>query len=150
MIKNKNIIIKSISAKDTYSVRHPILRKGRPIEDCEFDGDELESTIHIGVYFKNKLIGVTTFLKQTNTLFKDDNQFQLRGMAILEEEQAHGFGELLLKEGEQLLIGRKVNRIWCHARQTATNFYKKNEYQIIGKSFLIPKIGLHYTMTKKI
>ena len=38
--------------------------------------------------------------------------------------------------------------IWCNARENAVNFYKKNRYQIIGESFNIKDIGLHYLMYK--
>ena len=39
-------IIKNISANETFLVRHPVLRAGKPIENCKFDGDELETTQH--------------------------------------------------------------------------------------------------------
>lgn len=37
-------IIKKIAAAETYSVRLPVLRKGKPIESCRFDGDDLETS----------------------------------------------------------------------------------------------------------
>lgn len=37
-------IIKKIAALETYSVRPPAIRKGKPIESCRFDGDDLETT----------------------------------------------------------------------------------------------------------
>lgn len=149
-IENKNIIIKIIKAEETHKVRLPVLREGRPIKECVFDGDKLETTLHLGLFFKNKLIGVVTFLKNNNSLFQDQLQFQLRGMAILKEEQKKGFGELLLKEGELVLTNKKATRVWLNAREIATPFYKKNDYKIIGNPFKLPNIGVHYLMTKKI
>lgn len=149
-IENENIQIKRITPEDTHRVRHPVLRAGRPIEDCVFDGDHLETTLHLGLFLNKKLIGVATFLKNNHSCFKDEFQFQLRGMALLKEAQKKGFGNLLLKEGESLLIKENAQRLWFNAREIAISFYKKNAYQIVGESFKIPKVGLHYLMTKKI
>ena len=50
--------IKKISAEKTHAIRHPMLRQGRPIEDCVFDGDKDPKTIHLGAFIENKLVGV--------------------------------------------------------------------------------------------
>jgi len=47
------IQIKEIPSKETYIVRQPVLRKGKPIESCIFEGDDLETTYHFGL-FDNK------------------------------------------------------------------------------------------------
>ena len=145
-----NILIREISAKETYAVRHPILREGRPIEDCEFTNDNLETTIHIGLYVNQQLVGVATFLENVNHQFSEKRQYQLRGMAILKAYQGRQLGALLLKHGEQLLKQKQIPRIWFNARETAVKFYNKNDYQTIGQSFEIDKVGTHYVMTKVI
>lgn len=140
--------IREILTKETYAVRHPVLREGRPIEDCQFTDDELETTIHLGLYIDEKLIGIATFLNNCNMQFSEEKQYQLRGMAILKAFQGQQFGEHLLKYGEELLKEKHINRIWFNARETAVHFYKKNEYETIGQSFEIDKVGTHYVMTK--
>ncbi len=148
--KIENSVIKIITAQETYIVRQPILRADRSIEDCKFEGDNLETTLHLGLFLNKTLVGVASFLNNNSQYFKDFSQFQLRGMAILIEHQKKGFGNLLLKEGELLLSNKKATRIWFNARETATLFYKKNGYSIVGKPFDIPYIGTHFVMTKKI
>lgn len=140
--------IKQISALETHDVRHPILRKGRPKASCIFDGDDLESTIHLGLFIKNKLVGVATFVKNSNNLLKNESQYQLRGMAILNAYQGLGLGNLILAYGEEILMKKSVSILWCNAREVAKNFYAKNGYSVIGKPFEIPKIGKHYIMFK--
>ena len=147
-IKNPYITIKQIPSTKTYLVRQLVLRVEKPIEDCEFDGDDLETTFHLGLYLKNELIGVATFLENKNKLFNHQKQIQLRGMAILKKEQGFGFGDLLLKKGETILKEKGTELLWFNAREKAIGFYKKNSYEILGKSFNIPHIGLHYTMYK--
>lgn len=39
-------IIKKISSSETFLVRQPVLRAGKPLESCRFDGDDLEITHH--------------------------------------------------------------------------------------------------------
>jgi hypothetical protein len=64
-----SIELRPISAVETHLVRHPMLRHGRPIEDCVFEGDELESTFHLGAFHNLELIGVASaFLKQHSRL----------------------------------------------------------------------------------
>ncbi len=147
-IENPFIEIKKISSKDTYAVRHPVLRKDKPIEDCVFKDDDLETTVHLGLMFKSELVGVATFLKNSNIVFAEKNQYQLRGMAVLETFQGYKFGALLLEHGEQLLIHKKVERLWFNARKNAVPFYEKHGYKIIGDTFEIPNVGIHYVMTK--
>ncbi|WP_445734176.1 GNAT family N-acetyltransferase [Mariniflexile sp.] len=143
-----NYIIKETSALETYPVRHPVLRTGKSVEACAFDGDDLETTCHLGIYIDGKLVGVSSFLKSKHPLLHEEFQYQLRGMAVLNAYQSLGLGKLILNHGENLLKKQNVQIVWCHARQKAANFYKKNGYEIIGLPFDIKDIGLHYIMYK--
>ncbi|MFI1745430.1 GNAT family N-acetyltransferase [Thalassobellus sediminis] len=148
MIKEKDYLIKIINAKATYQVRQPVLRAGKPLESCVFDGDNFDTTIHIGIFVKNELIGVCSFFKNNQDLIYETSQYQLRGMAILKTFQSFGFGKTILNYGELYLKNKGINTIWCNAREIAVNFYKKNDYQIIGSPFKIKDIGVHYLMQK--
>ena len=142
--------IKKINSIDTYPVRHEVLRKGKPIETCQFKGDDDENTIHFGLYQNERLIGIISIFKEKNDLFSETNQFQIRGMAVLEEFQGKGFGAELVKEAENHCISLNTDVIWFNARENAVPFYKKLDYIIIGDSFLIPDVGIHFAMYKKI
>ena len=142
--------IKKINSIDTYPVRHEVLRKGKPIETCQFKGDDDENTIHFGLYQNERLIGIISIFKEKNDLFSETNQFQIRGMAVLEEFQGKGFGAELVKEAENHCINLNTNLIWFNAREKAVPFYEKLNYKITGDSFLIPDVGIHFVMYKKI
>ena len=142
--------IKKISSSATYPVRHEVLRKGKPIETCQFKGDDDENTVHFGLYQNERLIGIISIFKEKNDLFSETNQFQIRGMAVLEEFQGKGFGAELVKEAENHCISLNTDLIWFNARENAVPFYKKLDYIIIGDSFLIPDVGIHFAMYKKI
>jgi GNAT superfamily N-acetyltransferase len=142
--------VKEIKAEETYPVRHSELRKGRPLEECKFEGDERQTTIHIGGFYQNQLIAVATFLKQDHADYELLNAYQLRGMAVVKEHHQKGFGKILLTFAETLLLQKAIHCIWMNARISAVAFYKKLGYGTIGNVFEIPKIGMHYIMFKKL
>lgn len=141
-------LIKEIPALETFSVRHPVLRPGKNIETCHFDGDNLESTRHFGLFIDDELAGVASLFKSNSDLFQEKEQFQLRGMAVLEKFQKKGIGESLVKYAEENAKSRSGKLIWFNAREVAVRFYEKMGYQIIGEPFDIGDIGKHFVMYK--
>jgi GNAT superfamily N-acetyltransferase len=139
-----------ITSSETFSVRHPVLRAGKPIESCRFEGDDLATTTHLGLFKGNDLIGIISIFEVKSLLFNDEKQFQLRGMAVLEEHQKKGFGEKLVRHAEQYLKSKNASLIWFNARLVAVAFYKKMGYTTIGEAFIINTVGPHYVMFKKI
>jgi len=142
--------IKKISSIETYPIRHKVLRKEKPIETCQFKGDDDENTTHFGLFLEDKLVGIISIFKENNNLFPESKQFQIRGMAVLEEFQGKGFGAELVKEAENHCINLNTDLIWFNAREKAVPFYEKLNYKITGDSFLIPDVGIHFVMYKKI
>ena len=143
-------LVKKITVADTYSVRQEVLRKGKPIETCHFDGDYLDTTNHFGIFNNEDLIGVVSVYKTNTILFSEKTQFQIRGMAVLENFQGKGFGEQLLKVAEDFCWEEKAAVIWFNAREKAVSFYRKSGYETIGDAFDIPDVGTHFVMFKKI
>ncbi|MCR9182805.1 MAG: GNAT family N-acetyltransferase [Flavobacteriaceae bacterium] len=148
-MQKATVVVKKITAEDTIAVRHPVLRAGRPKEDCYFQGDDLKTTVHFGIYDNDKLAGVATFLDSKFPTF-EGRHLQLRGMAVLDEFKGRGFGKRLLEAGEELAKKKKINLIWCNARILAVPFYEKLDFKKIGASFEIPKVGIHFVMYKQI
>lgn len=144
------IEIRKISALETIAVRHPILRKGKPIESCHFEGDDLTTTQHFGLYQNDKLEGVISLFENNSPLFKEMHQSQIRGMAVLENNQGKGFGRQLVEHAEKTLKLQNIDLIWFNARENAVGFYQKTGYEIIGNSFDIPGVGIHNVMWKKL
>lgn len=144
------IQIKEIPSKETYIVRQPVLRKGKPIDSCIFEGDDLQTTHHFGIFDNKNLTGIISLFSKTNPIFAEQNQAQIRGMAVLETHQKKGFGETLVKHFETYCNENKVDLIWFNARTAAVGFYKKMEYQTLGGPFDIKNVGEHYLMYKKL
>lgn len=144
------LVPKLITAKETYSVRHEVLRKGRPIESCAFDGDDKTTSFHLGAYLGDTLVAVASFYEASHEKHKFNNAAQLRGMAVLDAYHKKGFGQQLLVYGETLLKEKKYTSIWMNARVSALGFYTKLGYHKIGTIFEIPLVGEHYVLFKNI
>ncbi|MFB9055110.1 GNAT family N-acetyltransferase [Formosa undariae] len=148
--EHRHLTLKQIDAQETYKVRLPVLRPGRPIEDCEFNNDSHIDTFHLGLYFNADLIGVVTFMKTNNEAFPESKQYQLRGMAILQDYQGLKYGDILVEAGDSLVKERQGILIWLNAREIAVKFYERNGFTISGNPFNIPSVGTHYMMYKTI
>lgn len=142
------IDIKRIKAEETYAIRKEVLRKNIDLPFI-FNGDLDKDSFHLGLFLDHNLIGIVSFMKSA---CKDlnGNQYQLRGMATLDQYQGKGYGQQLIKFGSEVLNEKQMELVWCNARVAAVNFYKKSGFKTIGKEFYIPKIGGHFVMFKKL
>lgn len=142
------ITIKKINFLETFPIRSAVLRQGKPMETCSFLGDDALETTHFGLFIENNIIGVASVFKISNDNFDIKNQYQLRGMAILEAYQSSGFGKLLIEEIFNFIESNQVELLWFNARETAVLFYEKLGCSKKGPSFEIPDIGTHFLMYK--
>ncbi len=143
------ITIREIDFTTTFAVRHPVLREGKPIETCFFEGDDLPTTQHFGAFVNKKIIGVVSVYQNKKSTFNADKQYQIRGMAVLDVFQKKGIGEQLVLHCEQYILEQNAELIWFNARESAVGFYEKLNYQKSEAPFLIQDIGWHSVMYKK-
>jgi GNAT superfamily N-acetyltransferase len=142
--------IQKITSTETYRVRHIVLRAGKPIESCQLDGDELETTYHFGYYLNDELVGVISIFESQNPDCINEYSMQIRGMAVLFAHQKQGIGEALVSAAEKFCTEQKKELIWFNARTSAIGFYQKMKYEILGPEFEINDVGPHFLMFKKL
>ena len=138
----------NIQAIETYSIRLEILRKNIPLP-YEFNGDFDEGTFHLGAFKNKKLIAISSYMKVKNANLIGE-QYQLRGMATLNEHQGFGAGKLMLQKAFSIFKKLKIDYLWCNARVEAVSFYEKQGLKTFGNKFDIKYVGNHYAMFKKI
>lgn len=143
------MILKKIDAAATISVRHEVLRAGKPISTCVFSGDDLPTTLHLGAFLDEKIIGVVSVFAQSHDYFDGQKAYQIRGMAVSTAYQGKTYGKRLLEFAEKWCFEQQATVIWFHARATAVPFYEKAGYQKLGNAFEIDTIGIHFVMYKK-
>ena len=116
----------------------------------ELLGDELKSTIHLGAYDQDTLLGVCTILDNPKDGPFTEPNGQIRGVAVLSSTQNNGIGHLLVGEAESRAKSRGLELIWMNARKGASGFYLKMGYRIEGSEFEVPIFGPHYVMKKQL
>jgi GNAT superfamily N-acetyltransferase len=142
--------IRSITAADARTVRHPVLRAGHPPESASFDHDDDLDTWHFGAYDGVKLIGVATFFAERCPLRPGLRAWRLRGMATVDEMQGRGAGRALVAEGVRVATAAGAALMWCNARVTARGFYERVGFVAVGDEFELPASGRHYVMIKNL
>ena len=77
---------------------------------------------------------------------------QIRFMAVATDWQGKGIGEAVLRFTEGL--GRRnykgIIRYCLHAREGAVDFYRKNGYEVVEKSYLLFNSIQHFLMKKNV
>lgn len=142
------IEVKKIIAGETSKIRLEVLRKGIDLP-YKFKEDLKEDTFHLGVFYKEKLVTIATFIKNNlNSLVGE--HYQLRGMATLPEVRGKGFGKIIIEEAEKILKEKNINYLWCNARKEVVVFYEKLRFVKTGEEFMVEKVGPHFKMYIKI
>jgi N-acetylglutamate synthase-like GNAT family acetyltransferase len=128
-----------------YLLRWEILRKpwNKP-PGSEKDEMEQSSYHAMALNTYNEAIGVVRLNKISET------EGQLRYMAVDTKQQNQGLGSLLLNFIESKAKEIGLNSLILHSREEAVNFYLKNNYQEIEKSYLMWDEIQHYLMQKKL
>jgi GNAT superfamily N-acetyltransferase len=138
--------IRAATAAEVVDVRHRILRQGRPRATAIFPGDERPDTRHWVAERDGRIVGVVTVLPapmpEPHPTLTEIPELQLRGMAVLEEEQGRGVGARLLEA-----VHRAVARpMWCNARIAVVGFYERYGWRAVGETFDIAGVGEHRRM----
>jgi len=127
-----------------YDLRWKILRKpwNQPRGS---EKDELEDkSIHLMVIKDSQILGVGR--GHFNTM----DEAQIRYMAVEENQQGKGIGKIILSELEKRLRSAGAKYIILNARESAIDFYKKQDYRIAEKSHTLFGSIHHLKMKKEL
>ncbi|MGE0568300.1 MAG: GNAT family N-acetyltransferase [Bacteroidia bacterium] len=126
------------------ALRYEILRQpwGQSFESSS-DGNEKES-YNAFIEENNKAIACGRL--QIN----DGNIGQIRFMAVSNQLQGKGLGNLILEALEKKAKELNLDRIELHARENALKFYENKGYQIKEKSHLLWDQIQHFLMVKEL
>ena len=129
-----------------WGLRYSVLREplGMPYSTASFDGDELDTTEHLVAFSQDLLVGCVSVL-----IDAQKPSIQLRGMAVLADQQGSGIGAKLLAASYAIANDHQKG-LWCNARHSAIPFYEKNGWTSYGPFFEIPIIGKHVAMQWKL
>ena len=124
-------------------LRNEILRQ--PL-GLSFTPDELakeKEDILIGAFDEEDMLACCMLTKAGN------DSLRLRQMAVHNNLLGKGIGASMMNFAEILTRDKGYKKIIMHARETATGFYEKLGYNVVGDKFTEVTIP-HYVMEKKL
>lgn len=107
------------------------------VEDLQWE--QLER--HFGVFLLDQPIA-TMVVRSLR-----DGGVRLRQIAVSHEHRGQGYGRMVMKETETLLLSEGVTSLELHARENVVGFYEKIGFQQVGSIFF--EIGIPHVLMKK-
>ena len=146
-----NARLVELRPEDTHPLRLAVLRNGTPSDEVVFDGDELETTFHLGIRVDGEVAAISTWLARPYPDRPVDAAFQIRGMATVESHRGEGFGARLLDAGIDRCRSAGAVVVWARARDTALAFYVRHGFATIGLGYVDLTTGLpHHDVIRSI
>jgi predicted GNAT family N-acyltransferase len=127
-INFKEIDFESKSWIQAVALRETVLRK--PLGQT-FSSDELKEEsdhIHIAGFFQDEIVA-------TCVLVKEESRIKMQRVAVLETLRNKNIGSEMMAFCEEIALSQKIDQIYCHARDSAVNFYVRNGYAHVGDFF---------------
>ncbi|MEP7358217.1 MAG: GNAT family N-acetyltransferase [Anaerolineales bacterium] len=138
--------IRPITAAQARPVRQAVLRPGLPPKTTLYAGDDAPDSFHAGAFVDERLVGIATLHHKPPPGEADAHAWQLRGMAVLPEQQGRGLGRGLVLACRVWTMARGGTRLWCNGRVSALGFYQSLGFQPRGEIFDSPHSGPHYQL----
>lgn len=135
-----------IPARATWPLRQLVLRPGLPLEACAFPHDEDEGTFHLGAWADDALVGIASVYAEACAQLPAARPFRLRGMAVHPDRRGLGLGAVLVAEALSGVKAAGGDLLWCNARTSASGFYVRLGFAVVGEAFELPGIGPHHLM----
>lgn len=126
--------------KEAVALREDVLRK--PLGQV-FSAQELEAEsehFHVAGYLVDALIA-------TAVLVPEGNSLKMQRVAVNPSHRNENIGSRMMEFCETWAREHEFDNIYCHARDTAVNFYVKNKYSKEGDYFDEDRIP-HLKMVK--
>ena len=145
----RNMEIREIASQQTHALRSQVLRPGKPLSECVFEGDDAVTTRHFAAVDQTEnIVGIVSVYLNDNPLLKQSNSYQIRAMATAPDYRGRGVGSALLTAAERYAKSQGATLIWANARSTAIGFYRRSAYTLASEEFMISGIGPHYLVSK--
>jgi N-acetylglutamate synthase-like GNAT family acetyltransferase len=128
-----------------YALRYEVLRKpwNQPFSSVK---DELEETsMHAMLVDDEENVAGVCRMQ-----FNDPEEAQLRFMGIRPDMQGKGLGKLLLDYFDKIAREHGMKRLVLQARENAVEFYKRNGFEVLEKTYLMWDIIQHYKMIRRL
>lgn len=124
----KEIEYKSLEWANAVRLREKILREplGSKFTDKELEEEKYH--IQIAGFVDNELVA-------TAVLVPEGDEMKMQRVVVIENLRSKNIGSKMMAFCENLALEKNIKSIYCHARDSAVNFYSKNYYEKEGDYF---------------
>src|SRR5215212_7468517 len=136
--------IRAIPVEQARILRRAVLRPNLPFEAVIFSGDDDPTSLHLGAFESDELVGIATLLQDPCPIDGRDDDWRLRGMATVQKARNRGIGGMLLSRCIAHAREAGGSRVWCNGRSDARRFYERHGLRAVGEEFVSPHTGPHY------
>jgi L-Ala-D/L-Glu epimerase / N-acetyl-D-glutamate racemase len=144
--------VQPVPAAEVWPIRRQVLHPGLPLDSSRYAGDDLPNARHFVALDGCRPVGAASVYQEDPPVgftvpgLKPGQGWHLRGLATLDEVRGTGAGSALLRTAltDAALAG--AGAVWCKARSSVADFYRKHGFQTLGEDFEIPGIGPHVFM----
>ena len=136
---------------ETHALRRTVLRSGTPSDEVVFDGDDVDTTFHLGLREGDEVVAISTWMERPYPDRPGDRGFQLRGMATADAKRGSGLGAALLDAGVERCRAAGAVLVWARARDAALAFYERHGFTTVGLGYVDLTTGLpHHDVIREI
>ncbi len=134
------MIIKAISAEETWPLRHAVLWPQMPADFVKLPEDP--NGYHFGLFLDNELVSVVSLFSTAVGMA------QFRKFATLSDQQGKGYGAKLLSYLIEFAQKKGFRTLWCNARADKLGFYKK--FGMVETQEGFTKENIKFAILKKV
>ena len=138
----KEITYKSPEWTQAVRLREKILREPLGSKFTDKELEEEKNHIQIAGFLDNELVA-------TAVLVPEGDKMKMQRVVVLDSLRGQKIGSKMMAFCEKLALERNVEVMYCHARDSAVDFYSKNNYEKEGDYFDEDGIP-HLKMRKKL
>lgn len=114
--------------QDGKKLREEVLRKPLGLSLTPEDLENEKKQIHFCAFDGDKIVGTLILVPQ-------GDKYKIRQVAVASKYQKSGVGQKLLSSCEKYARQVNMKELYCHARESAEGFYKKNQFKVVGEIF---------------
>jgi predicted GNAT family N-acyltransferase len=124
----KEIAHRSAEWTNAVRLREKILREPLGSKFTEKELEEEKNHIQIAGFLEDGIIATTV-------LVPEGDEMKMQRVVVAENLRSLNIGSEMMTFCEKLAVDRNFKVMYCHARDSAVNFYIKNGYAGIGDYF---------------
>ncbi|HVE90814.1 MAG TPA: GNAT family N-acetyltransferase [Actinomycetota bacterium] len=139
-----------VRARETFELRHRVLRRGTTPAGVGAPDDDQPDSAHFVVRESGRVVATGTVRRRRPPPPDSADGWQVRGMAVEPEMRNKGYGSRILSAVLDHVGGHGGGLIWCHARLGALSLYRRAGLEPVGEPFEDEVAGLQVLMIGRV